>query len=920
VDDPSDDDAAATDDDEDADADADAFALASSDDGEAGMSGVGGGADVFRRHPPLADLDAAAPDFENRCAALARLMPRGLSSVRVTLPGPRAVAAGAPSAPRVLATLLLALRGRQGSGGGGGGGGAGSNGGGGLQHLTLHLDEDGVELFDDGEVMEEEEEEEGLDAAAAAATTPAIDPPLPPPLPSASSTQEPPTTSDHLPPLPPHLGSLRSLAVTGGALSRRSTARLLRALAAACPRLEALRLLPDRSLASPGAGGLSDADVPLVAALAAAAPLLATLEFSAAAASSIGGDGADADADADAAAAPPIRLPGGFTGAGLVALARALPSLRVLRVHRLDALAAVAAADAECFACRPALRELHLGCDAALPPEAARRLAAAAGGLSMRFRWSEPPLLKTATVGLAGSLLRLDLGVVRLPSGPAAARRFAGCLSALTRLQSLRCALTAGPAAEAAEGAVEGRGLEGEQRSDDQDDSSGNGGSGSEDDGESESDGGGGSGPSRHHHHRRRQGAAVATFNVSQLASLTDLRALEITKRAAWSVPAPQQAGRGAFVEPSLAIPLSPRGAAALAQSCGRLRALRLRLSRRDVSAEGLAALSRFSRLERLSLVVDYNSSSGGGGGGGGGSGGGGGGSLGSSPSAAAASGSLLSSSPGGSSSFLHATALVPLDLLDLPCTLTALHLRHVSICTPASALQALGAPPFLSSREAPDDEGAPPPPLPPATPTIPPLSRLSDLDLEQCRLRPAQLGALASAASPSLRRLRLAGVAGLSDEALAGLASATALRELCVEAPGNRLVTQRGLLSLGAPLARPLRRLTWRSDDLSRLGPVLGAYAAFTSLRGLSLSCTRAAAERGARLRRAQEAQAGAGAFDSTAAANPSSSFSGSGGGGGAAADSSSSPIDALRLLLPLATLELSGAVPLAPLRAPAE
>lgn len=216
----------------------------------------------------------------------------------------------------------------------------------------------------------------------------------------------------------------------------------------------------------------------------------------------------------------------------------------------------------------------------------------------------------------------------------------------------------------------------------------------------------------------------------------------------------------------------------------------------------------------------------------------------------------------------------------------------------------------------------APAPPLshPPQTPA--PLSRLADLDLEQCRLRPAQLGALAAASSPSLRRLRLCGVAGLSDEALAGLGAATALRELCVEAPGNRLVTQRGLLSLGPPLARPLRRLTWRSDDLSRLGPVLGAYAAFTALRGLSLSCTVAAAERGARLRRAATAQGAAAAAQgaaATAALDPfafgSSPSCGGGAGMAAAAEPAGSPVDALRALLPLVTLQLMGAAPLAPL-----
>jgi len=34
-------------------------------------------------------------------------------------------------------------------------------------------------------------------------------------------------------------------------------------------------------------------------------------------------------------------------------------------------------------------------------------------------------------------------------------------------------------------------------------------------------------------------------------------------------------------------------------------------------------------------------------------------------------------------------------------------------------------------------------------------------------------------------------------------------------------------------------RRLTWQSDDLTALGPVLAAYTHFTTLRSLSLSCT---------------------------------------------------------------------------------
>jgi len=864
------------------------------EDGDDGDEDGGAGGDSPFGRPPLVDLDASAPDFLDRCAALGRLMPRGISSARILLPGRRAVAAGAPPAPRVLAAFFLSGHGngrRRGC----------------LRHLTLHLEEDGVELFEDDD--EEEEVGEGGAAGGSLAARPAAA--LPGGNDDANNSggnagAAPPRP---LPPPPPHhhLSSLRSLAVTGGALSPQGTARLLRALARACPRLEALRLLPDDdpsrgAAAAPGAGGLSDADVPLLVALAAAAPSLATVEF--AAGGSGGGGGR-----------------GGFTGAGLIAVARGLPALRALRVHRLAALAAVAAADSRCFAERPCLRELHLGCDAPLPPAAARRLAAAAGGLSMRFRWAEPPaLLRTATVALAGALLRLDLGVVRLPAGDAAAAgRFVGCLGALTRLRSLRCAVTTtGAAAEGGGGGYEGH--EGEEG----------------DDGD----------------------ARVATLDLAGLARLTDLRSLDLAKQAAWSVPAgtgdaaaapPQPFQHGRFVAPSLSIPLSPGGAGALASSCARLRSLRLRLSRRDVSAEGLACLSRFSRLEALSLVVDghghgssSSSSSGGG------------------ASAAAAGplpamsswlptgvslgGGFASGSPPSSSSFMHATALVPLDLLDLPPTLASLHLCRVGISTPAAALQALSpaAPPDGAGPRAADEYGAaaaadgaeaasffpPPAPAPPASTSSPPgprrLSRLADLDLEQCRLRPAQLAALASAAGPSLRRLRLCGVAGLSDEALLGLAAATGLRELAVEAAGNALVTQRGLLRLGGlPLARPLRRLTWRSDDLSRLGPVLAAYAAFTALRALSLSCTRAAAERGARLRRASQAGAAAGGGGAVAALAPLQPpppfFFSSCAQQQQQQQQQESPVDALRALLPLASLEFAGAAAMAPLRAAA-
>ncbi len=79
--------------------------------------------------------------------------------------------------------------------------------------------------------------------------------------------------------------------------------------------------------------------------------------------------------------------------------------------------------------------------------------------------------------------------------------------------------------------------------------------------------------------------------------------------------------------------------------------------------------------------------------------------------------------------------------------------------------------------------------------------------------------------------------VCGLCDEAIKELSRVTTLRELHLLAPHNKAVTQRALHSL-APL-RSLRVLAWQSDDLTALGPVMGAFGAFTTLRLLSLSCT---------------------------------------------------------------------------------
>lgn len=40
-------------------------------------------------------------------------------------------------------------------------------------------------------------------------------------------------------------------------------------------------------------------------------------------------------------------------------------------------------------------------------------------------------------------------------------------------------------------------------------------------------------------------------------------------------------------------------------------------------------------------------------------------------------------------------------------------------------------------------------------------------------------------------------------------------------------------------------RYLTWQSDDLTALGPVLAAFTSFTTLRSLALSCSKRTLER---------------------------------------------------------------------------
>ena len=72
-----------------------------------------------------------------------------------------------------------------------------------------------------------------------------------------------------------------------------------------------------------------------------------------------------------------------LTSTGLAGL-MGLESLECLSIHGLDSWAS----DTACFRMRPSLKELHLGCEYELPPEAVQRLRDVPD-LSMRFRWVE---------------------------------------------------------------------------------------------------------------------------------------------------------------------------------------------------------------------------------------------------------------------------------------------------------------------------------------------------------------------------------------------------------------------------------------------------------------------------------------------------------------------------------------------------
>eukprot|EP00879_Flechtneria_rotunda_P024277 GHRR01025729.1.p1 GENE.GHRR01025729.1~~GHRR01025729.1.p1 ORF type:complete len:467 (+),score=150.86 GHRR01025729.1:1156-2556(+) len=192
--------------------------------------------------------------------------------------------------------------------------------------------------------------------------------------------------------------NLRSLTLSGGTFAPAAAARLLQGLALACPQLEELHVLPEPTC------GLGDDEVPLLGAL----KRLKVLEFRA------------------------YRL----SAVGLVSLTGQLPELASLSCHGLDRC--LDAATVSCFASRPTLRELHLGCDFELPDSAMQQLRDVAGDLSMKFRWTDKlsGLLRTASLHLQARLVRLDLGCVRLAADPSTA--LMQPLAALTALSDLR--------------------------------------------------------------------------------------------------------------------------------------------------------------------------------------------------------------------------------------------------------------------------------------------------------------------------------------------------------------------------------------------------------------------------------------------------------------------------------------------------
>ncbi|KAG2438534.1 hypothetical protein HXX76_005085 [Chlamydomonas incerta] len=208
-----------------------------------------------------------------------------------------------------------------------------------------------------------------------------------------------------------------------------------------------------------------------------------------------------------------------------------------------------------------------------------------------------------------------------------------------------------------------------------------------------------------------------------------------------------------------------------------------------------------------------------------------------------------------------------------LPVPLIAAAAR-AALPAPVSA-----GPPALPALPPPHEEPAPPrlpspaarPPLPPTRLPLPrlPLSQLTCLDVESCVVRPPVLAEVARRCGSTLRSLRLAGVVGLTDAALADcLERLPALRSLAISSAGNRAVTQACLAALsggrrapsssaalrlplplrGGPSlgpAHPLRALSLETDDLTSRGPELAVLAPLSALRHLRLSCTDKTAER---------------------------------------------------------------------------
>ncbi|KAI8475526.1 MAG: hypothetical protein J3K34DRAFT_517343 [Monoraphidium minutum] len=193
-----------------------------------------------------------------------------------------------------------------------------------------------------------------------------------------------------------HLRRLRSLALRGGRFSPDAAGLLLAGLAGACPALEELVLMPEPL------AGLGDDEMPLLARLAG----LKRLEFRAS------------------------RL----TGAGLLTLT-ALPQLESLSVAGVDCLSGL---DGPCFRLCPSLKHLSLGCDYVPPPDVVERLKEIEG-LTMSFRSTDKVagLLRTLSMHLTSSLVKLDMGVVRIMREEALEG-----ITQLNRLTDLRLAVT----------------------------------------------------------------------------------------------------------------------------------------------------------------------------------------------------------------------------------------------------------------------------------------------------------------------------------------------------------------------------------------------------------------------------------------------------------------------------------------------